>query len=369
MTWSTNFSTRSALGCLSLLLWLGSCAGNPPRAVDPIGQDTPVIAVMPINNLSGFPAPLEGLRQRLLLLLEGYGVQLLPESQLQAFMAEQRIRYLGGIDAATARQMENQTAVDAVLFSSLELLNDTAPPRIAVSARLVSPGADILWMQGVAVSGDEDVGLLELNRVENADILIDQALERLIGSLADHFRQTGSVHLRSERRAFEPEILFRASLAEKRHPYRVAVLPFLNLSRRKHAGTLMQLHFTKNIHTAPELEAVEPGIIRQALLQSRTVMVDGISLADADALFEKLQADLILSGRVFDYQDFQGEAGETRVCFSAMLLEKENRRMAWSAQSCRTGDVGVWFFDRGKIRTAHVLADAMARGAVESIAP
>jgi hypothetical protein len=147
----------------------------------------------------------------------------------------------------------------------------------------------------------------------------------------------------------------------------VAVLPFLNLTQRRHAGRIMAHHFVRTLLSDGSLEPLEPGEVRQALLNSRIVMGDGISMADASALFSRLDVDLILSGRVFDYQDVQGEAGQTRVCFSTLLIERQTRGLAWSIRSCRDGDKGVFFFDLGRFRTAHALAEALVRGAVESL--
>jgi hypothetical protein len=326
---------------------------------------------MPIENLSGFPVPIVELRQRLVLQLQRYEVRLLPDSQLQQFMDANRIRYLGGINEATAVQLQNQTGAEAVLLCGLELMDGFIPPRFAMSARLVSTGSPprIRWMQGVALSGDDSMGLLELQRIESLDILIDTALAKLTASLADHLRDAENGSFSDQNPPFPPEVFYQTALPPATGPYRIAVLPFRNLSQRKHAGTIMQQHFTRELQQSAGFDPVEPGVIRQMLLNARIVMSDGVSLSDADALLGRLQADLLLSGWVFDYEDYQGEAGETKVCFSAMVLEKQSRQVTWSSQSCRGGNQGVWFFDRGKIRTAHVLAGAMARGAVESIRP
>ncbi len=96
-------------------------------------------------------------------------------------------------------------------------------------------------------------------------------------------------------------------------------------------------------------------------------MDDGISLADADAVFSRLDADLILTGKVLDYQDYQGPTGKPKVGFSALLIEKKSREVVWSCQSYHEGDEGVWFFDWGNVYTAHSLATEMIQLAVETI--
>jgi hypothetical protein len=90
-------------------------------------------------------------------------------------------------------------------------------------------------------------------------------------------------------------------------------------------------------------------------------MQDGISLADADALFAGLNADLLVSGRVMDYQDYRGAWGKPIVDFSSMVIERKSREIVWSSDSHNEGDDRVFFFDRGRVNTAHAMASQMVR--------
>ena len=129
----------------------------------------------------------------------------------------------------------------------------------------------------------------------------------------------------------------------------------------------MALHFVRQLSALENFRVIEPGIVRQALLQMRIIMEDGMSLADADALFSKLDADVILSGKIFDYQDYRGAAGKPKVDFSALLTEKQSREVVWACESRYEGDYGVFFFDWGKINTAHRMADEMVASALATL--
>ena len=96
-------------------------------------------------------------------------------------------------------------------------------------------------------------------------------------------------------------------------------------------------------------------------------MYDGISLADTGALFSRLDADLILAGRVFDYQDYRGTAGKAIVGFSTLMIERKSREVVWSSNSYNTGDDGVFFFFLGRVNTAHAMASEMVLTAVETM--
>jgi hypothetical protein len=100
-------------------------------------------------------------------------------------------------------------------------------------------------------------------------------------------------------------------------------------------------------------------MLRQKMLEDRIIMLDSVSVADADLIFGGLDADLLLTGTVNEYYDYDGPWGTSRVGLSVLLIEKKGRRLVFAADSSRTGDDQITFFELGKIRTAHALASRM----------
>jgi TolB-like protein len=145
----------------------------------------------------------------------------------------------------------------------------------------------------------------------------------------------------------------------------VAIVPFLNLSSRNHAGFVVTLHFVNQLLRTDAFSVVEPGLVREQLLRYRMVMEAGPSMADVEIISSdiSLGVDLVFSGTVFDYQD---EFGVPKVEFSVKVLEADSRRTVWSSRSQNTGDEGVYFFDVGRTFTAHHLASNMARGTFDA---
>ena len=90
-------------------------------------------------------------------------------------------------------------------------------------------------------------------------------------------------------------------------------------------------------------------------------MDQGVSLADADAIFAMLNVDLVVTGQVLDYQDYQGGAGKPKVEFTAEVIEKKSREVVWSSTSFNQGDDRVFFFDWGRVNTAYAMASQMVR--------
>jgi hypothetical protein len=150
---------------------------------------------------------------------------------------------------------------------------------------------------------------------------------------------------------------------------RIAVLPFLNESTRRNAGEIMTLHFLRGLSDQENLLVIEPGEVRQALLMSRTIMEGGLSLPQAEVLQALLGVDLVLMGNVTYYEDYSGPRGSPRVNFSVRVLDTRSKRVMWSSISHNLGDDGVFFFDAGKVQTAHSLASAMVRAVVRTMQP
>jgi hypothetical protein len=105
-------------------------------------------------------------------------------------------------------------------------------------------------------------------------------------------------------------------------------------------------------------------------------MDEGVSFPQVEAISSSLNADLILSGKVMEYQDYQGALGTPKIDFSVTLIEKvsgevvwgSNRyEIVWDSNSYGEGDEGVFFFDRGKVNTAYVVASQMTRAIGEKI--
>jgi hypothetical protein len=148
---------------------------------------------------------------------------------------------------------------------------------------------------------------------------------------------------------------------------KIAVVPFYNLSQKKNAGEIMALHFVRHLNRFKELWITEPGAVREKLLDLRIIMDDGISLAVADSVFERLDADLILTGRVLDYEETEGLKGTPLVDFSVLVIERNSRSVIWHSRSRNKGDQGVFLFDLGLLKSTDELANPMVGAVVDEM--
>jgi len=322
------------------------------------------ISIFPLENLSGFAAPLKEIRESLIQDLKNKGFRVLDEKLLEEFMARQRVRYVGGIDGANAQALGEETGVGAVLITSLELYDEKYPPKIALTARLVSADDSpvILWMDSIGLSGDDSPGLLELGLIEDPKELLAKAPESLFGSLKPTLSQIQDEGVAArQRRKFRPKYFFHSPVMDPEEKYVVAVLPFFNWSDRKYANEIMALHFVRELSKLRNFRVLELGVIRQELLKFRIIMDDGISLDQANVILASLDANLAFTGKVIDYQDAQGPEGTPVVDFSLFVIGKKGLEVMWASKSYNKGSDGVFFYDWGRVRTANAMASEMVR--------
>jgi TolB-like protein len=375
MRFSINFSCKPIVCLFSLLVCSWACTATK-ESVPGVTNDSAVleqsfeIAVLPISNQSSTPAPLRDMKRLLTESFKKQGLKILDDMALEASLIKHRIRYVAGIDTATARELKWETGAGAILITVLELYSQELPPKIALASRLVSTGSDprILWIDGIGLAGDDSIGILELSLIEDPQKLLNKAVQHLSLSLAEYLsaekprisRQAASIR-------FWPQIFYRSPVLDSQTKYTLAILPFFNASETPRAGEFIALQFVRQLRAFERFSLLEPGIVREALLNYRIIMDDGLSNAQAELLFDKLNVDLILTGKIFDYQDYRGPLGTPKVDFSSMLLERKSQEVVWSCESHHVGNDGVFFFDWGKINTAHRMASEMVASALATL--
>ena len=161
--------------------------------------------------------------------------------------------------------------------------------------------------------------------------------------------------------------LLRLNVQNQQRKPVLAVLPFFNASSRANAGEIVMLHFLHAMQGLSRFAVLEPGVVRRQLLNLRFVMDIGMSLSDADLVFDALDADLILCGRVLEYQDYSYSAAAPKVEFMVELIERRSRKIVWSSRSYHQGDEDILLFDWGRVNTASELAGDMVRTVVKRI--
>lgn len=332
------------------------------------------IAVLPFEILGDPAAPADAIRGALLAKLTALDVPILDDRALERFMREHRVRYVGGVPAETGRALLDEAGAGAILVTSIDLYSEKDPPRLALTSRLVSTGerTRILWMDSAGMAGDQAPGFLGLGRIDDEATLRERVIARLAGSLNRHLRgldaarPAAPARTRAARR-FRPQIFSGSSPVRPvpAGPPRIAVLPFSDRGETRHAGDLLVLQVIRSLVEAGSAEVLEPGVVRDVLLRARLIQEEGPSIPQAELLRALLGADLVVYGEVAGYVEVGASTSAPEVEFSAQAIDTARRQVVWSSVSHGRGDDGVFFFDAGRVPTAHELASRLARGCIE----
>ncbi len=347
-----------ALACLSGCV----AASDTAQPADGPHAQARLVAVFPVENLSGRPGPLEDIRRMFAERLQARGLRVLDDATLESVITRHRVRYTAGVEQGFAKALRQDTGVDAVLIPSLELYDHSVPPRVALFARLVSTGEApaVVWIDGTGAAGDDSPGILGIGLVEEPRALLARAVDTLADSLARRLGDGGG-RVGPGPRRFRPKIVYRTETLDPARPYSIAVVPFFNKSARRYGGEIVALHLMRNLAAAGNLTVVEPGVVREELLRFRIIMTDGISLSDTETILNAVNADLVLNGEVLEYQERPWPGGAPLADFAVLFLERKTRRVVYSSYSHNAGDDWVFFFDWGKVNTAHAMMSRMAR--------
>ena len=215
------------------------------------------------------------------------------------------------------------------------------------------------------------MGLID-NRAAVQRIVIEQ----IIGSLDRFLRSPGSAERRVEaeghaKRRHAPKSFYRSAgiVPPRFGDVRVAVLPFANDSTAKRASEILTLHLIRHLVQSGVAEVVEPGIVRQALLRQRVIQEHGLSVPQSDLVRLLLNADVALFGEVTEYRETGAGTLEPQVEFSVRAIDTAAKQIVWSSTSYGEGDDRVFFFDAGRIGTAHRLSARMTGALVATILP
>jgi hypothetical protein len=344
-----------------------------------LGQDS-LIVVFPMENLSGIAAPVREIQTSFEDRMKRKGLKVLDVGSLEKFMAQHRMRYAGGLTGKTGQALRKETGADAVLAMSIDLYSDGDSPRVAFTARLVSTGekASIRWMDSVVMAGKDSPGILGIGIVRDFRVLRDRAMIKILNSMDAYLSSGRSGAARkhngrdtgvSRKGRFRPKEFYRPQdfAIPGRKAFTVAVLPFFNDSTRKNAGEIVRLQFLRHLVGRGDVVVLDPGEVRQAILHSRMILEGGVSLPQAAFLREILDVDLVFYGSVREYKDSIGSLNIPEVNFSNQAIDTNKKKVIWSSTSYNTGGDRVFFFDWGKVSTAHAMASEMVNKVIERI--
>jgi len=318
---------------------------------------------------------LNEIRDSLIGRLADRGIEVVGEDELESFMRRHRMRYTAGLSGELAQVLADETGAQAALITTVDLYDERIPPRVALTSRLVSTGARprILWMECAIRTGDEAPGGFDLGLISDpavvSEIVIDEIAQAVPLDESHDAATTGEpfVPSRKTRWRFQP----RSYYASPDFPIvrseagRIAVLPFANDSTTRYAGEILTDQLIRHL-VEVGADVVEPGIVRQVMLEARQFYSEGPSVPETDILRLHLQADVVVFGEVTRYREKLG-LQPAQADFLVRAIDTDSGDLIWASNSFAGGNRRVFFFGVGQIHAAQSLASEMARALVGTV--
>ncbi|HEC99952.1 MAG TPA: hypothetical protein ENN18_06195 [Proteobacteria bacterium] len=334
---------------LTLLIFLPSCAGRAAFDSDarlPLARKA--IALMPFENLSDKKEAVEKIMPYIRQWFKGAGFEIVPDEVVERFLLRHEIRSAGRFSDKTIRTMERGLGAAYILLGNVSLCSDD--PLLSVSTRLVSvPDGNIVWGGHASRSGEEFKTVLGLGKITTLAGLAPVVIDELFSPL---------------KRFTPPDKAER----EKWH-FRVAVMPFANLSTRKDAGVIATYLFLSGIGQKPGWTTVEYGKVWNTLVSENYPYRGVLDYDTLQALGKKLEVDGILLGTVEKYSEDLGAKGQVipETAISLRLLYVPNKTIIWADRLGATGEDDILALDWGRIRTADKVAEKVIKKLVKRL--
>lgn len=303
------------------------------------------IALLPFDNFSNNNDALDNMMPLIQAQLKDRGYDVLGYEEVDAYLCEKRIRQSSFMSRKVATELGKNKMVNTVMAGAVLTFTSGENPKIGILARLldISTG-QIIWSDFVSLTGEDFTKVLGLGTIKSMDLLIPRALDRLFAKIDRTSPNPGNNDL-----------------------YKIAVLPFKNASKHRHAGKIITHLFQNELSNNPMFDPVDFGDIRQNIINLRIGRKGEVDYNNLQALSKSLGVDAVLTGTVEEYRSGQSYASPPSVTISARLLDSRRNRILWYDNLHLDGEENIIALDWGRLRSADKVAYGAVSGLVENI--
>lgn len=322
---SAKIVRTGAMGLLVLPFVLGIMA-----PVSAMAQ--PDIVVLPFANYTGRHEAFEKILPALSAGLEAMDLSVVVPDSIRPTLRRHRIRSLGQLGSTDARTLRDETGARFALLGSLDLFEPETTFEVSLSARLLDlESMELVGATSVGLTVQETEQWFGTGRVADVDAVVERVVQRVL----TRFQNT----LRGDR--------------EERSRYHtcglVAYVPFDDHSESRYAAEILQSFFMAAMVEA-DWRIVEPGFVRELLLDHQRVVRGGVTTEVLELLRDELGVCWVVTGEVETFRIATDSGGSSvpAVDFGLRLVDARNPRLVSTLQLARDGAQGEGLFGRGR---------------------
>jgi hypothetical protein len=238
------------------------------------------------------------------------------------------------------------------IVGSIDVYEPDRSMEVMISARLVDLKSHlVVTAVSVGKTVQETEGAFGLGRAEEIEAVVDP----VVAEFMEHMRGPMSGEPRIRREYHSCGL--------------VAVIPLEDYSQRRHGAEVLQNLLMAEL-VARDWQVVEPGIVREFLLDERQMARGGVPDLVLRTLRERIGTCLVVTGEVeeFSVAPSDVDAAVPKLDFGLRLINARTGRLLASINRTRSGMEGERFFARGREYSMVRLARSSMDGVVSWIA-
>lgn len=287
------------------------------------------IAIFPFENFSedkeAITITIPALREK----LGSMGYEILDDESMNKFMIKERIRTTGCVCHDIAIKIGKELNVQAVLTGTINTYIKGDNLEYGLTLRLISTtDGSIIWAEHSAGTGEDFTGILEIGKIKSIERLTEKILNKALKS-------------------------FSISLPKKESEsvYKIAVMPFQNMSRIKDSGNIVTYIFLTELFKNKKFFPVEYGEVRRLIVDLRVREKGELDMNHVAEIARKAGIDAILVGSVDTYRSGSGTDIAPEAEISARLIDARKNKVIWCNTFHVKGDDDIFMLDWGRIRS------------------
>lgn len=322
------------------------------------------IGLIPFENLSDKGSAASAAMPLVEQLLRQKGYRVVSGGPVEEILEGERVRYLDSLHGPVLGRMTESLGVDGVVVGSVLSFSAGAPPRIAVSARLIAKTGEVVWGETVSMTGNDSKWILGLGRIDTMEELLPMAVERLFETFDPAGGKGGGDPVRLGN-------IFLAGPGSSASPaldpgsvQRIGILPLEIETGNMKAGRILMELLARRLRRTGRFTVIEPEEIRDARVKEEVFSLIQPNLPQLRKIGARLNARYLLRGSVYGYKE--GITAPELELFLSMV-DVETGKVVWTSHLRRNGEDYQTLLQFGLINNIISLADQMLREMADAL--
>ncbi len=273
------------------------------------------------------------------------GYEILDDESMNNFMIKERIRTTGCVCQDIAIKMGKELNVKAILTGTINTYNKSDNPQFGLTMRLISTSdGSVMWAEHSAGTGDDFAGILEIGKINSIEKLADKIINRALKSFSTLFPKK-----------------------ETEDVYKIAVMPFQNMSKVKDSGNITTFMFLTELFKSKKYLPIEYGEVKRLIVDLRVREKGELDLNHVSEIAAKAGIDGVLVGSVDMYRSGSGTDIAPEAEISARLIDARKNKVIWCETYYVKGDDDIFMLDWGRIRSVENTAYKIVKKLVKDM--